>query len=81
LTVGQIQKIIETCRTSLEPMIAGKKSFPSPTDNTWKVLDKNITLNLKDSSDKVIHSFSRILEIAQECIQENKPMYFSVVER
>ncbi len=64
----------------LSELIKEKEEKPEGMPDTRKVLGKNIHIYLRDRNDVVISVFSKILSITEECINENKPMYFSVVQ-
>lgn len=64
---------------ALSDLIANKQEYPKEASaDVRKILDKNIKLNLKSHEDKIISTFARILDIAENCRLQEKCMYFSI---
>lgn len=75
------QLLIGAAKKLLEPLVQHKSSNSSEYNrgDTKHILGKSIRLNLKDPTDKVIDGIQSIIDIAEDCLNENKPMYFLVV--
>jgi hypothetical protein len=81
LTTQQIKVIHDTCRQAIHNLIKDKQAYPDgTTGDIMSILGKNIRINLKDSQDKIIHTFFGLFQVTEECLIEGKPMYYSVIE-
>lgn len=81
LTKEQTSMIKDTCKKSLVSLIKDKPEYSDQEKgDIKKILGKNIRIHLKDSHDKVIDTFFKIYQLADECIRDEKPMFFSVIE-
>lgn len=81
LTTHQTKVIHDTCRLAIHNLIQDKQAYPEgTTGDIITILGKNIRINLKNSQDKIIHTFFGLFQITEECLIKGKPMYYSVIE-
>jgi hypothetical protein len=77
---AETEAIRESIKTELLFIIDKMPEVLPNHPDVRNVLEKNILLDLKDQEGKVIHTFDTIIQIANECLEKNQPMYFAYEE-
>lgn len=79
LSIQEIEGIQELFKMLLEEKLGKRKSPKVPTTEV-EILGKTYLLDLriKSPEDRIINDFNKIYTIANECLEENKPMYLTI---
>lgn len=80
ISKGELNELKLAIEEYLSNLIKNKEEKPDGTPDTKNILGKNVFIFLKDPEDKIINTIARTLDAVNDCLTNNKPMYFYVSE-
>lgn len=65
----------------LNDLISTKEEKPDGQPGTFKISGKTIHLSLREPKDKIIHLIDRIIQITDDCLKNDRPMFLTIEEK
>lgn len=70
----RLKKLVED---DLLNMIRDKPDSPEDSYDTFRILNRNIELDLRSEEGKLIHFLNNVVRVLADCLEHDKPAYFS----